>query len=448
MRVFIGLTEIAGYYGNLASGLGELGITSTFVDLREHSFQYGGEAGGRDRLLDLYRTLSRRRAAVPAGRVLPTLWWAGLQKACLLGILGKAVMTCDVFIFSYGTTFLRCRELPLLKILGKRLIFVFSGSDHRPPYMNGIALTSLDERTIERCGELTRQIKGKLRRIERYADVIVGHHLSAQLHERPFVPILLVGIPFATRTSARAESSSGTSRSVRIVHAPSRPRQKGSAEIKKAIEALRARGFAIDFVELVNKPNQVVLDELSRCDFVIDELYSDTRMAVLATEAAFFGKPAVVGGYARDEDLAIEGVYPASQFPPVQFCHPDDLESAIHELITDVPYRLELGKRAQDYVTSSWTPKKVAQRFVALIENEIPEAWMFDPRSIRYLSGAGMPEAVARAGVRRFIDMLGLPALCLSDKPEMERALLAFADGEPELRPHDIERLSTWASKP
>jgi hypothetical protein len=185
-----------------------------------------------------------------------------------------------------------------------------------------------------------------------------------------------------------------------------------------------------------------------RCDFVIDELYSDTRMAGLATEAAFFGKPAVVGGYARDGDLAIPGAYPASQFPPVQFCHPDDLESAIRKLITDVPYRLELGRAAQDYVARHWTPEQVAERFVALIRNEIPDAWMFDPRDIRYLSGVGMPEAVARAGVHRFIDMLGLPALCLSDKPEMERALLAFADGEPAPQPYDTGGASIRTSKP
>ena len=52
----------------------------------------------------------------------------------------------------------------------------------------------------------------------------------------------------------------------------------------------------------------------------------------------------------RDPDLAIDGVYPPSAFPPVQFCHPDRLEEAIRELISDVPYRLALGKRACEFV--------------------------------------------------------------------------------------------------
>lgn len=430
MRVFIGLTEVAGYFGNLAKGLGELGIETKFVDLYAHPFQYAGDAGARDRLVDLYRSLSRRRAMVPAGRKLRVLWWAWLQKVCALGILLKAAMTCDVFIFSSDTTFVRYLDLPILRLLGKRLIFVFSGSDHRPPYMDGVAVTSLDDETVARCGVMTTRVKAKLRKVERQADVIVGHHLSAHLHERRIVPFLLLGIPFATTTRPRPTAPERAAGPVRIVHAPSTPRQKGTREIREAIEALRATGLAIELVELVNQRNQVVLEELARCDFVVDELYSDSRMAGLATEAAFFGKPTVVGGYARDEDMAIDGIYPPSSFAPVHHCHPDDIEEAIRRLVTDIPYRTALGERAREFVTRNWSPSAVARRYVALIENEIPESWMFDPREIRYVSGTGIPEAVTRAAVRRLVELRGVGALCLSDKPELEATLLAFATGE------------------
>jgi hypothetical protein len=427
LRAFIGLTEVAGYFGNLAKGMGELGIQTKFVDLYAHPFRYAGERGDRDALVDLYRALSRRRARVPTGRRRAVLWWAWLQKACAVGILLKAVATCDVFIFSSDTTFLRYLDLPILKLLRKRVIFVFSGSDHRPPYMDGVAITALDDDTISRAGDMTRRVKDKLHRIERHADVIVGHHLSGHLHERRIVPFLLLGIPFDTASATAATHPSMGSGPVRIVHAPSTPRQKGTREIRQAIEALRAEGFELEFVELVNRPNQVVLDELALCDFVVDELYSDHRMAGLATEAAFFGKPTVVAGYARDEDLAIEGVYPPSSFAPVEHCHPDQIESAIRRMITDVPYRLALGQRAHDFVTENWTPRMVAQRYLALIEDRVPDTWLFDPRDIRYVSGTGVPEAVTKAAVRRLVEMRGVGALCVSDKKELEGTLLAFA---------------------
>ena len=319
--MFIGLTEVAGYFTNLAKGLRELGIETTFVDLYSHPFEYSEGVDDADRLVALHRTLSRRRQSAAGGRGLSALWWASLQKTCVLAILVRAALSCDVFIFSSDTTFMRYLDLPVLRRLGKRIIFVFTGSDHRPAYMNGASVGSLDERSIAQCVALAREIKAKVRTIERHAHVVVGHHLCAHFHERAFVPVQLLGFPFTT--TRRTRSAAGTEGAVRIVHAPSKPKYKGTAEIRLAIERLRAKGHAIDFVELVNVPNDVVLDELARCDFVVDELYSDTRMAGLATEAAFLGKPTVVGGYARDEDLAIEGIYPPSTFPPVQFCHPD-----------------------------------------------------------------------------------------------------------------------------
>ena len=42
-RIFIGLMETAGYYGNLKKGFREIGIECTFIDLSFHSFQYGGD---------------------------------------------------------------------------------------------------------------------------------------------------------------------------------------------------------------------------------------------------------------------------------------------------------------------------------------------------------------------------------------------------------------------
>lgn len=59
--------------------------------------------------------------------------------------------------------------------------------------------------------------------------------------------------------------------------------------------------------------NATVLQELQQCDFVIDELYSDVPLAMLATEAAIFGKPVIVGGY-YSNNFSPEN--PDSQIPP------------------------------------------------------------------------------------------------------------------------------------
>ena len=430
MRVFIGLTEVAGVFGNLAKGFREIGIETTVADLFTHPFQYTESVQGRDRLVDLHRSFLERRTAAEARGSWIGLWWAYLQKSFVLMILLRAVVTCDTFIFSSNTTFFRYWDLPILRLLRKRIVFVFTGSDHRAPYLYGGSFESLDDESLDRCADEARQIKERLRRIEAHAHFIVGHHLSAHLHERPIVPFPLLGFPSWTEDDLPAVVERTGEGAVRIVHAPSRPRQKGTVEIRHAIDVLRAKGHAIDFIELVDVPNQVVLEELARCDFVVDELYSDARMAGLATEAASLGKPSVVGGYACDDLLAIDGIYPPADFPPVQFCHPDRIEEAIEQLISDVPYRLELGRRARAFVSAKWDPAAVAGRYVRMLEGRFPPASLFDPRQVRYLAGTGMPESLARSGIRCLIERSGVDALCLSDKPSMEAAFVAFSKGE------------------
>ena len=431
MRVFIGLTEVAGYFSGLERGFRELGVRTMFVDLDDHPYRYAETASRADRLVRLHRAFHRRRVhAESAGRRAAGLWWAVIQKWWLLLILLRATLTCDAFIFSSDTTFLRFQDLRLLRFLGKRIVFVYTGSDHRPAYMNGATVGSLDAAAITRSAELSKLIKAKVRSAERFAHVVVGHHLSAHFHERPIVPAMLVGLPATTIGSAGAQPSErefDRSTAVRIVHAPSRPLYKGTDSIRRAIDSLRAKGHEIEFVELVDVPNRTVLAELAKCDFVVDELYSDARMAGLATEAASLGKPSVVGGYACDEVLRIPGTYEPGDFPPVEFCHPDRFEEAVERLIVDVAHRQALGQRAREFVSTNWTPVAVARRYLDLIEGTVPDGWAFDPRRIRYFAGTGMPESVARTGVRRLIEAYGTGALCLLDKPEMEAALVAFA---------------------
>ena len=43
------------------------------------------------------------------------------------------------------------------------------------------------------------------------------------------------------------------------------------------------------------------MKEIELCDFIVDELYSDSFAAVFAMEAVALGKPVIVGGYGGEE---------------------------------------------------------------------------------------------------------------------------------------------------
>lgn len=399
-RVFLGLTEIAGYYGHLARGLEELGVGTMRLDLSAHPFAYSSP--GLLSALARLRARTRRRALRGALRL--------VQTVLLPFAFVRAVARCDVFVFGYATTFFGYRELPLIRALGKRVVYVFHGSDSRAPYLDGAEMAPELGRTFVDCVALTTSRKSRLRKIERHATVVVANPLSTHLHERPVVPFLWLGIPAPPAGDAPVRA--GT---VRALHAPSQHSAKGSAEIRSAVDRLRARGIDVDLDEVQGVPNAVVHERLAECDFVIDQVYSDTPMAGFAVEAARFAKPAIVGGYGWHE---LEG-----DLPPTHLCAPDELEAAIERLATDTDYRHELGERARAWVTERWAPRAVAERLLAALDGKLD---LYDPQRLREHRGAGLSEEAARRVVAGVIEAGGVAALRLADKPELERRLVEF----------------------
>src|SRR6185295_19709065 len=148
-----------------------------------------------------------------------------------------------------------------------------------------------------------------------------------------FASFLWVGIPFVMPPQPPPITKAG---SLRILHAPSLPAAKGTPQIRMVIDKLHERGFEFEYIEVIGKPHGEVIRELAACDFVIDQIYSDTPMPGFATEAAFMAKPAIVGGYGLK---TLDSILPADQIPPSFVCHPSELEQAVEKLIVDPEYR-------------------------------------------------------------------------------------------------------------
>ncbi len=417
-RVFIGLCEIVGFNNNLTLGFDELGVDSVFAELNSHPFKYG-ERNLDNFWIRIIRFFGDKRSGTPRQDRVRKIFWIFCQQTAIIPLFIWALIKFDVFIFSFGESFFRLLDLPILKLCGKRIICVFFGSESRPPYLNG----KYSGLSPEECFRLTKEFKHRVNRIEQYADIIINHPPTAHFHEKPFVQFMAIGLPLACNStkSSIMDAHEGT---VRILHAPSYSACKGTDRIRAAIANIKSRGYAIEFIEVINQPNAVVITELQQCDFVVDELFSDAVMAGFATEAAFCGKPAIVAGYASERDW---GNIPTEDLPPVHYCHPDCIEEAIVQLVTDREYRQRLGERAHAYVTEQWTPKIVAERFLKLIQNDVPQEWYYDPQSIAYLHGWGQREEQLRCHLDNLIRTHGPEALQISDKPILLKRFLDFA---------------------
>lgn len=423
------MTEVAGYFGNLERGLRSIGIQADFVDRSGDTFQYRRPGFSR-RIANTARRArdrSANRPSAPASRawelaLRPARADRQLAHACLFV---PAIVHYDAFIFNWGESLLpRNLDLPILRRLGKRVVWVFLGSDHRPAYLSGRAARADGPRGISGVTE-SRRRKARVELAERYADWIVALPASAQFHSRPFVHFLRMGIPFAAagdESAAHPFAGSG----VRILHAPSDPLSKGTDAIRGCIDRLRAEGHRIDYVELTGRPHRAVVAALRACDLVVDEVYSDTPMAVLGTEAAFFGKPTVVTGYFAP---LVRGELAADVIPPVAFDLPDQLVALVRRLVVDEADRRQIGERAQRFVREQWAPERVAERFMRLIDDDVPPDWAVTPGQLRYVHGWGLSEEDGRRAVSAVLEAGGPASLLLDHDPPLRDRVIRFAQG-------------------
>ena len=445
MRVFLGLAEVSGFYTNLKKGFDEIGVEAELVTLKQHRFAYQETPTPKWVRFAQFAQSGREATTSLFGRV----YWTMVNTAARAMLLVWAIIRFDVFMFNCASSFFRFRELPLLKLLGKKVIYNFHGTDGRCGFMDGFAedlfmpahlregsgyigpLRDGDSEIVinaklDAYQAITALRKANIDMIDLYADVIINSPSHGQHHTRPFIQRLIVGMPYLPdRDLIEHCTNDQDSDKITILHCPSYPEGKGTPGIRAAIKALKLKGHAIDFIELTGRPNREVLEMIGKCDFVIDQLYSDMAMVGFATEAAFFGKPAIVGGYYvshQSNDLVSEWI------PPTAFCLPEDIEATIEKLIVDVEYRKKLGVKAREFVEQHWLASRSAERILALAKGDYPDEWRFDPENCDYLLGMGLEKGQVIKIMRGLYQRHGLAAFKMTDKPHIEKLIINMVE--------------------
>lgn len=416
-RVCIAPMDIASYYAGLKLGFDQIGVKSVFYDFDRNPYSRyrpGPNATFLERLIYCFSGMSRQ------GSIVYRIVRRSIETCLRLIAFITAVATCDAFIFAFGKTFFSRWDLPFLRLMGKRIIFVFHGSDTRPAWMSGLSIHGDKALTAEGAARLVRCQARMLRWIERFSSASIDHPLSAQLHRGPFINHLHIGHPTPTLGADVAPVTPRGS-AVRIVHAPSRPQHKGSAEIRSAVETLRQEGHAIDFVELIGRPNSEVLASIASCDLVVDELYSDIPLAGLGSEAAQAGKPALVCGYGAAE-LARQSA--GTGLPLALYAHPARIVDMLRTLVTNREMRHRAGSDALRFIRDKWDHRLVARRLMMIIQNRIPPAWIVDPAGLRYWQGWGAPQEKVADYVAEMVDRCGIRSLRIGHNPRLQAIIL------------------------
>jgi hypothetical protein len=429
LKIFVGPVEVAGYYYNLHNGLRKIGLDCDYVVYENHRFSYR-DACRDKKIIKIIQKLNTDFSIRRKKSIFSWFFKAAAEAMCFVW-LPIALIRYDIFIFGFGRTLVVGNlDLPILKLLGKKIISNMAhGSEARPPFIDGAQHFPLPELyAASVLLKRTRRTKRTVERHFRYATTVIGSPMStSQFATKKFINSFALGIPLEPGIAARSrgadDKQDGTTQVVQILHCPSDPLAKGTELIVSIIKNLQKKGRKIKLNLITGRPFAEVLSELNKCDFVVDQVFSDTPMAGFAAEAALFRKPAVVGGYGFD---TLRRHVDADMWPPSVTCIPSNLENAIDSLVNNPTERRRIGEDAFQFVSKKWSDLEVAKRYNKILFDTPPASWWVDPHQVEYVHGACQNVQVTRNRIRVMLQYFGPRSLGLSHRPQLEKCALTL----------------------
>jgi glycosyltransferase involved in cell wall biosynthesis len=319
LRILHAPLNIAGGPEALSHGLNAIGCDSRLLVFTKQPFRDGSDIN-----------LHLRQGGGPINLAL------NLPKQAYA--LGRALPRYDIFQFHFGVTLVPKKiNLPLLGKLGKGRVFHFWGSDIRdaPATKWDYALRHADAAIIGSYATVHRAPRGK--GWPEYDVVPAGIDLTAW---QPAVPT--------------------PDRTIRIVHAPSRRRSKGTEAVLAAIETLQAEGAPVELDLVENTPNDQARLRYAAADLVVDQL-NVGWYGLFSIEAMALGKPCIVR---LDREAAAESEEAFGHKIPLINADADSLADTIRGLVREPERLTEIGHASRAYVEGVHSHTAVAERML------------------------------------------------------------------------------------
>ncbi len=227
----------------------------------------------------------------------------------------------DILHFHWSSVVPFGFDLPLWKRLGKRIIMHHHGDD------------------IRRKGE------GWL--YARFADAILVSTPDL-LRWSPQAQWMPNPIDLRRYQYVGAESHEGR---IRILHAPSDRKVKGTDHVIRAVKSLQDEGYDIELDLIENMNHQEAVEHYRQADIVVDQLLVGWY-GMLAIECMALGKPVCV--HIKDE------LKPYLPGLPLIDTSPESLIKDIRALIEDASMRKIVGAEARNFVERVHDADKIA----------------------------------------------------------------------------------------
>ena len=410
-KIFLGLYEVCGQYSGLEDDLNDLGWPTIRVDLTDNQFEYK-KTDNLSKSFFLWQTiwkLKSKERNISLKKVFYKLICESLALICVLQIC----FTCKAAVFGYGDKFFKGSwEFFLYKIFNVKTIFLFHGSDSRPPYLSA----KFDGVSDRELNDMTAKLVNKIQKIERFSNYIICAPTISQFLSKPYLHSYAVGTHFDVSEIDVSESSHLKQfvdrKTVRVVHCPSNPEIKKTAEIREVISSLKNEGLDFEYIEINNASHKKILDTLKDADLLIDCFNSDSPIGVVGLEAGVFGVPSIVSGNADDifSNFAVK-----KHLPPSIYVEPAIFKEELRKLITNQAYRQSEGKKIYNYLHDYILKGHVAKRYEQLFLDDANPEWFLDPKLFSYCHGS-LPLGVGLENMQRLSDKYSFEALGLDNR--------------------------------
>lgn len=320
IRVFHGLSEIAGQAYYSVKGLRELGVPTTHMVWASDSSQYNYDVS-----LGIDKNKKNMIRSLPV--------WA----AKLLYYECKILRENNIFHFHFGRSLFCNYDLKLFRKFRKKVFYEFHGSDLRDYRL----AKTRNQYMPDDGNNFGKDYKKRTEKICRYADGIILHDDELIFHlpeKRPNVYVVPLRLDLQSIVPVYV---SRESKKIRIVHAPTWRQGKGSDYLIEAVERLQKK-YEAELILVENKTPQEALALYKAADIIVDQLRIGTY-GVFAVESMALGKPVIT--YITEE---MKQRLP--QELPIVSANPDTIMEELEKLIQDGELRYHLGVQGREYV--------------------------------------------------------------------------------------------------
>jgi glycosyltransferase involved in cell wall biosynthesis len=281
------------------------------------------------------------------------------------GILGQilivlkyfffALRTYDIFHFHLAYSFFPYNlDLYILRLFGKKVVMQYWGSDiiQVPIAKEYTLLTGEDLKSVSSRQD-DEKIKKKIKRIHSVANLtLVGDYSLL-----PYAPLCKVSRQAFDISRIPYIGCEQSEHRIKIIHAPTNRKIKGTDYIVKIINRLQEEGFDIELRIIEKTPNEIALQLYRDADIAIDDILQGPY-GIFAIECMCMGKP-VMGRI----DPKLLNYYSDL---PILNTNPQNLYENLITLIKDKALRCALGKKGREYVEMNHNSKMIANNLLNL----------------------------------------------------------------------------------